>query len=47
VHDLATLEEARQVIGEFIERCNREWLLERHGYGAPAAVRRALTPQAA
>jgi len=47
LHDFATLEEARQVIGEFIERYNREWLLERHGYRTPAEVRRALTRQAA
>ena len=26
-----SLEEARQVIGAFIERYNRGWLLERHG----------------
>ena len=30
-----------------IERYNREWLLERHGYRTPAEVRRALTRQAA
>ncbi len=47
LHDFATLEEARQVIGEFVERYNREWLLERHGYRTPAEVRRALTRQAA
>jgi transposase InsO family protein len=47
LHDFTTLEEARQVIGEFVERYNREWLLERHGYRTPADVRRALTRQAA
>ena len=47
LHDFATLEEARQVIGEFIERYNRAWLLERHGYRTPAEVRRALTRRAA
>lgn len=47
LHDFATLEEARQVMGEFIERYNRDWLLERHGYRTPAEVRRALTRQAA
>jgi transposase InsO family protein len=47
LHDFATLDEARQVIGEFIERYNREWLLERHGYRTPAEVRRALSRQAA
>lgn len=47
LHDFATLEEARLVIGAFIERYNREWLLERHGYRTPAALRRALTRRAA
>jgi transposase InsO family protein len=47
LHDFTTLGEARQVIGEFVERYNREWLLERHGYRTPADVRRALTRQAA
>jgi len=47
LHDFATLAEARQVISEFVERYNRAWLLERHGYRTPAEVRRALTRQAA
>ena len=47
LHDFRTLEEARQVIGEFIERYNREWLIERHGHRTPTDVRRALTKQAA
>jgi len=47
LHDFATLEEARQVIGEFIERYNHQWLLERHGYRTPVEVRRALTRMAA
>lgn len=47
LHDFATLEEARQVIGTFIAQYNREWLLERHGYRTPADVRRALTRRAA
>ena len=42
LHDFETLEEARQVIGAFIERYNREWLLERHGHRTPAAVRQQL-----
>ncbi len=46
-HDFATLDEARQVIGEFIERYNREWLLERHSHRTPADVRASLTRQAA
>lgn len=47
LHDFATLDEARQVIGEFIERYNHGWLLERHGYRTPVEVRRALTRMAA
>jgi len=47
LHDFATLDEARQVIGEFIERYNRAWLLQRHGYRTPAEVRASLTRQAA
>lgn len=47
LHDFATLDEARQVIGEFIERYNHEWRLERHGYRTPAEVRRAFTQRAA
>jgi transposase InsO family protein len=41
-HDFETLEEARQVIAAFVERYNREWLLERHGHRAPADVRQQL-----
>jgi len=47
LHDFATLEEARQVIREFIERYNREWLLERHGHRTPAEIRASFTRQAA
>ena len=47
VHDFRNLEEARAIIGEFIEAYNREWLLERHGHRTPAEVRRELTLQAA
>ena len=47
LHDFESLEEARDVIGEFIERYNRGWLLERYGYRTPAEVRRELTQKAA
>jgi putative transposase len=47
LHDFQTIEEARQVIGEFIEAYNREWLIERHGHRTPADVRDALTKEAA
>ena len=33
--------------GAFIEAYNREWLIERHGNRTPAAVRQALTREAA
>lgn len=41
LHRFKNLEEARQIIGEFIERFNREWILERHGYRTPSQVRAA------
>ncbi len=47
LHDFESLEEAREVIGEFIDTYNRGWLLERHGYRTPAEVRRELTRKAA
>lgn len=47
LHDFRTLEEARRIIGAFIEAYNNEWLLERHGYRTPAEVRRQLALQAA
>ena len=47
LHDFESLEEARLEIGAFIERYNREWLLERHGYRTPAQVRQELTRVAA
>ena len=34
-----TLEEARRIIEEFIERYNTEWLIERLGYRTPAQAR--------
>jgi len=47
LHDFESLEEARQIISEFIERYNREWLVERHGYMTPAQARSELTRMAA
>jgi hypothetical protein len=47
LHDFATFDEVREVIGRLIECYNHEWLLERHGYRIPAEVRRALTQTAA
>ena len=42
-----SLEEARRAIGEFIERYNCGWLIERHGHKTPAEVRQQLTSMAA
>lgn len=39
VHDFQDAQQARQVVGPWIETYNREWLLERHGYRAPWTVR--------
>ncbi|MDQ3309075.1 MAG: IS3 family transposase [Gemmatimonadota bacterium] len=47
VHRFRTLEEARFVIGRFIQQYNSEWLLQRHGYKTPAEVRKQLTRKAA
>jgi transposase InsO family protein len=47
LHDFQSLEEARTIIGEFIERYNHGWILERHGYRTPAEARRELTRKAA
>lgn len=44
---IRTLEEAREAIGEFIERYNHGWLLQRHGYRTPTEARQALTRKAA
>ena len=47
LHDFESLEEARQEIDAFIERYNRGWLLERHGYRTPAQVREEFIRKAA
>ncbi len=47
LHDFESLEEAREAIGEFVERYNHGWLLERHGYRTPTEVRQELTLKAA
>ena len=47
LHDFESLEQARHEIDAFIERYNRGWLLERHGYMTPAQVRQELTRKAA
>ena len=47
LHDFATIEEAREVIGAFIKRYNNGWLLQRHGYMTPARAREKLSRRAA
>lgn len=47
LHRFQTLEEARQVIKDFVARYNEQWLIARLGYRPPAAVRRAWVSQAA
>jgi putative transposase len=47
LYDFESLEEARAIIGAFIERYNREWLIERHDHRTPVEARRQLTRRAA
>ena len=47
LHDFETFEEARAVIGAFIERYNHGWLLQRHEYLTPARTREKLNRRAA
>jgi putative transposase len=39
LHQFASLDEARRIIGEFIARYNTEWLIERLGHRTPAQAR--------
>ncbi|WP_419160971.1 transposase [Candidatus Palauibacter sp.] len=47
LNDFETLEQARDVIGAFVERYNSGWLLQRHGYLTPARAREKLSRRAA
>jgi transposase InsO family protein len=47
LHRFQTLEQARWIIGAFIERYNREWLIERLGYRTPAQTRAETLRRAA
>jgi transposase InsO family protein len=47
LHRFQTLEEARAVVGSFIQRYNTQWLLQRHGYRTPAEARQEFTRMAA
>lgn len=42
----ATIAELQEALQAFRERYNREWLIQRHGYRTPAAVRAALATPA-
>ena len=46
-HHFETLEEAREVIGGFIERYKNGWLLQRHGYLTRARAREKFSRRAA
>jgi putative transposase len=39
LHRFQTLDEARAIIAQFIERYNDAWLIERLGYRTPAQAR--------
>ncbi len=39
----ASLSEAKRIIGEFIDRYNGEWMIERHDYKTPIEARIQLT----
>jgi transposase InsO family protein len=39
LHDFESLEEAREIIGEFIRRYNEQWMLERFEYRSPLEIR--------
>jgi UDP-glucose 4-epimerase len=47
LHQFASLEEARRLIGEFIARYNAEWLIERLGHRTPAQARAEALGQGA
>ena len=47
LHRFATLEEARMIIGAFIDRYNHQWLIERLDHRTPAAARQEMLAMAA
>ena len=47
LHDFESLEEAREIIGEFIKRYNEEWMLERFEYRSPLEIRHSFAEVAA
>ena len=47
LHRFATLDEARTIIGAFIDRYNHQWLIERLDHRTPATARKELLAMAA
>jgi len=47
LHPFESLEQARALIAEFIERYNTQWLIERLGHRTPAQGRAAAPSRAA
>jgi transposase InsO family protein len=47
VQDFATVEQLRLALLDFRQRYNETWIVERHGYRTPAAIRAAQTQPAA
>lgn len=39
IHQFKNLDEARRVIGKFVDRYNKEWIIERLGYRSPVEYR--------
>jgi putative transposase len=47
LHRFATLEEARMIIGAFIDRYNHQWLIARLDHRTPATARQEMLAMAA
>ena len=47
MRDFETVEDLRLALLEFRQRYNETWILERHGYRTPAAIRAAQIQPAA
>lgn len=42
LHDFRDAQHAREVLANWMELYNEQWILERHGYRSPREVRRAI-----
>jgi putative transposase len=47
LHDFESLEQARPVIADFVDRYNHHWLIERLGYRTRARAHEELLQEAA